>query len=121
MSVTWTKSDNGSEIPWDSADRYCRDLTLGGYSGWRLPAIEELKGIYDPKTVSGKVRLGDEVLDIHTTSGFRLSTYDVWSGKWQGLDAVGFFRFNDGEKFCVRREKMNAYNMTALCVRSSGQ
>ena len=31
----------------DTAESYCSDLTLGGFTNWRLPTIQELRGIVD--------------------------------------------------------------------------
>ncbi len=46
--LMWTKWDNGSDVDWNQATAYCSRLQLAGYSGWRLPTIEELEGIRDP-------------------------------------------------------------------------
>jgi len=43
----WTASDNLRSLIYWEATRYCGDLRLAGYSGWRLPTIDELQGIYD--------------------------------------------------------------------------
>ena len=47
--LMWTKKDNGRDIDWPSAQRYCEGLELQGYSDWGLPTIEELAPLYDPK------------------------------------------------------------------------
>jgi serine/threonine protein kinase len=45
--LMWTKKDNGSNVNWQQAMDYCRNLKLAGHSGWRLPSIDELQGIHD--------------------------------------------------------------------------
>ena len=43
-------SDNGGEIKsteWIDAIAYCENLSLGGYSDWRLPNVRELLSIAD--------------------------------------------------------------------------
>ena len=39
--VMWQKGDNGKEVTFEDAQRYCRTLQLGGYDGWRLPRADE--------------------------------------------------------------------------------
>jgi len=41
--------DNGDDYSdtWDNAVTICSDLTIGSYSDWRLPSIEELESIVD--------------------------------------------------------------------------
>jgi len=45
--LVWAATDNGKDVRWSGAVRYCRDLRLAGYSDWRLPTLPELKGIFD--------------------------------------------------------------------------
>lgn len=42
----WSSTPNGKLREWQGAMEYCNDLTLGGYSDWRLPSLEELRGAY---------------------------------------------------------------------------
>ncbi|MCU1253007.1 MAG: hypothetical protein JWQ49_6036 [Edaphobacter sp.] len=43
----WAGKDNGKDVSWHKAIKYCRDLRLAGYSDWRLATLGELEGIYD--------------------------------------------------------------------------
>ena len=45
--LVWAANDNGKNVTWDNALKYCRNLSLAGYSDWRLPSIDELQGIYN--------------------------------------------------------------------------
>jgi len=45
--LMWAGKDNGEDVNWKNAVKYCRNLRLAGYSDWKLPKIEELEGIYD--------------------------------------------------------------------------
>lgn len=45
--LMWQKQDDEATRTWDSAKTYCAGLAAGGYAGWRLPTIDELKTIID--------------------------------------------------------------------------
>lgn len=50
--LTWAARDNGKDVSWKGAVKYCQNLRLGGYSDWRIATLDELKGIYDENTNS---------------------------------------------------------------------
>lgn len=45
--MTWQQADSGKGMDWGSALTYCENLSLGGYSDWRLPNAKELEYIVD--------------------------------------------------------------------------
>jgi Protein of unknown function (DUF1566) len=45
--LMWAGKDNGKDMSWQKALKYCQTLRLAGYSDWRVPTLAELKGIYD--------------------------------------------------------------------------
>lgn len=45
--LTWQTETAPSLYNWSDAKAYCADLTLGTFSDWHLPTMEELQGIID--------------------------------------------------------------------------
>jgi hypothetical protein len=45
--LMWQKDTAPGTYTWDQANTYCENLTLGGYSDWRLPTIKELSFLVD--------------------------------------------------------------------------
>ena len=45
--LMWQKQDDGVRRTWDQALEYCKGLSLGGHSDWRLPTVKELQSIVD--------------------------------------------------------------------------
>ena len=37
----WQKGDNGKEVTFEEAQKYCKTLRLGGHADWRLPKPDE--------------------------------------------------------------------------------
>jgi hypothetical protein len=108
----WTKSDNGQEVTFLEAQQYCENLRLGGYSDWRLPRIQELEKLYDPKS-GGPYNIRDP---------FKLTGFAVWGstneGK-KGSDSAWFFNFVVGKRVSYPIGFSLYYR--ALCVRGSGE
>ncbi len=49
--LMWQQYNKHYYKNWKSAIAYCEDLTLGGYSDWRLPNVKELESIVDIKLI----------------------------------------------------------------------
>ncbi|MEA2091815.1 MAG: DUF1566 domain-containing protein, partial [Campylobacterota bacterium] len=45
--LQWQDDAVGSTMSWNGAISFCENLTLDGYSDWRVPNINELKSIVD--------------------------------------------------------------------------
>jgi hypothetical protein len=128
--LMWAGKDNGRDVSWKGAVRYCRDLRLAGYSDWRLATLSELEGIYDKNAnAPGLARLGGPAKGSAFTwhvKGNLFLTGDEWSSE-RSYDDRGhpsgyayYFDFNEGQ----RRDDPIGWpysfaNSRALCVRGS--
>ena len=122
--LMWAGKDNGRDISWRKAKKYCRDLRLGGYSDWRLGTIDELEGIYD-KTANARSKGG---LALHVKgnlflSGRQWSSTQVLRDDGRPTGLVWFLDFwnkykdkDDGSLLFG-----SIQNRRALCVRSAGK
>jgi hypothetical protein len=126
--LIWTAKDNGKDVNWHDAMKYCRDLSKSGYSNWRLPTIDELFGIYH-RGAEAHERLGNGELYTQHVKGNVFLTGAQWSSS-QPLDDRGrtsdfawYYDFING-----RRDKEDASRFSgrfadqgrrALCVRHS--
>jgi hypothetical protein len=108
-NLMWMLHDNGGNVSWNEAMSYCQHLRLEGYSNWRLPGIDELKGIYEP-SISQQYKIG---------GGIQLSNAWTWSATRKDEKAAWYFDFNLGNpSFGYRFENPT---WRALCVRRSGE
>jgi hypothetical protein len=46
-SLIWQQITPEKIMNWNRATAYCKNLKLGGYKGWRLPTITELRSLVD--------------------------------------------------------------------------
>jgi len=79
-NLLWAARDNGANITWQEAKDYCDSYNVGGYSGWRMPTKDELKGLYD-RTIFGNKGFHLSKL-ITLTGGF------LWTSDIQGSEAM---------------------------------
>ena len=56
--LMWAGKDNGKDVSWRNAIKYCRNQRLAGYSDWRLANMFELQPLYD-RTANAPGRAGD--------------------------------------------------------------
>lgn len=49
--LMWAAQDNGEDVNWEEARKYCQSYGQGGYSDWRLPTQGELVTLFDPASL----------------------------------------------------------------------
>src|SRR4030042_2035306 len=54
--LMWAAKDNGSDIDWSNAKRYCENYRGGDYTDWRLPTQDELAGVYEIERAAWRER-----------------------------------------------------------------
>jgi serine/threonine-protein kinase len=108
--LMWAKRDNGSDVNWNQATDYCRNLQLANHSGWRLPTVDELQGVYDANA---------DVGGWHVKGNLQLSGWPWSSSQGDTSGQVLFFNFAYGSRDS-RFPSTFGYKR-ALCVRRSGE
>jgi tRNA A-37 threonylcarbamoyl transferase component Bud32 len=101
--LMWALHDNGAYVTRKKAVDYCRNLTLGGYTDWRLPEIGQLEGIYDAS-------------QNHVKGGIQLTLQFYWSATEGRSGSAWSFDFLHGERGQLAPDN---YFYCALCVRKS--
>jgi hypothetical protein len=128
--LMWAAKDNGKDVNWHQATKYCRDLRLSGYSDWRLANMDELQGIYD-KSANAPGLAGPTKkpwTDTWHVKGNLFLTGNQWTSN-RRLDDRGhpsgyewYFDFNEGR---ADNEPSGwpypSSFMRALCVRPTGK
>jgi hypothetical protein len=108
-NLMWTIRDNGKDLNWHQANKYARQLRLGGYSNWRLPTIDKLEKLYEPQKKS----------DYKIRKPFQLTSRFVWSWAKEGSGSAWFFSYGDGRRYNVPVGYSSNYR--TLCVRRFGK
>jgi hypothetical protein len=117
--LMWAKKDNGSDVNWQRAGSYCRNLRLAGYTDWRLPSIGELSGIYDPgANVEGEQGSGNRAT-WHVKGKLRLSGYSWSSSQGNSAWEAWIFFFSNGARYSS--PLLGSGLDRALCVRGPGE
>ena len=119
----WTEKDNGKDVSWNKAVKYCRDLRLAGYSDWRLANMAEVQGVYDDSATAlglAGARKKPRTVTWHVKGNLFL-TGDQWSSNYR-MDDRGrptgyayYFDFNSGKPDADQGGY--ADGKRALCVR----
>jgi len=126
--LMWAGRDNGRDVSWKGAVKYCRNLRLAGYSDWRLATLAELGAIYDSNAnAPGLTGLDKEPSTWHVKGNLFL-TGDEWSSE-RRYDDRGrpdgyswYFDFNEGKSNDDPTGFPYSHSlMRALCVRGTGK
>ena len=121
--LMWTRKDNGFALRWQPAADYCRNLELGGYINWRLPSIEELKGIFNPNAAVACGTNGN--MSCQIKGRIQLTSSVVWSNsrgeRPQFMRGFVFRGAGEPRMHVVELDMRGASFDRALCVRRSDQ
>ena len=111
-------TNNGKAGNWNYAKAYCENLTLGGYSDWRLPNIYELTTLLDnikssdPYVINGIKNIASSNYWSSTTNASNSSgAWFVYFGL--GNDAM-FYKTVSHYVRCVRAGQLNFDNLVIL-------
>jgi hypothetical protein len=126
--LIWAAKDNGQDVTWHKAMKYCRDLRLGGYSDWRLASVGELQGIYDKDANAPGLAGPDHGPSTWHVKGNLFLTGNQWSSERSNDDRghpsayAWYFDFNGGKS----NDQPSGFPysssfMRGLCVRGPGQ
>jgi hypothetical protein len=91
-NLIWAAKDNGRDINWYDAKRYCMTYRGGGYTDWRMPTKDELAQLYDARKAQ---RYEARQNPLHLTELIHLSDCCPWSSQTRGSESA-YFDFNDG-------------------------
>ena len=93
--LMWAGTDNGLDIDWNDSRTFCRSYSVGGFTNWRMPSIEELQTLYTPKVINPSPSHPDCDGFFHINHLFTLSCENIWAADthWQ---SVSFFNFSHG-------------------------
>jgi hypothetical protein len=53
-NLMWTMKKSDHTLNWNQANEYCQAFSAAGLTGWRMPTIQELKGINDESVTKTK-------------------------------------------------------------------
>ena len=106
--LMWASQDNGKDVDWFTAKKYCEEFEAGGYTDWRLPDIKELATLY---TEGKKGKSGYFITDFVT-----ITDCCPWSAD-ENMGGAAIFSYNTGKK--PAGFLADTYQLRALPVRST--
>jgi serine/threonine-protein kinase len=117
--LEWTQGDNGSNINWNDAKRYCESKK----NGWRLPNLDELKAIYETNVPSPRVCLvlagshSPVSFTCMTSPLFHLTSDHFWSATAYDSTRAWLIQLEDDSSYTV--PVSDAGINRALCVQGT--
>ncbi|MDI6688543.1 MAG: DUF1566 domain-containing protein [Desulfobacterales bacterium] len=95
--LMWAARDNGEDITWHDAKRYCDNYRGGGYTDWRMPTIDELMNLYDVNTDGYPQDCCETGDQLRINSLIHLTCCSPWTSL-RGNDGAAYFRFTNGKQ-----------------------
>jgi hypothetical protein len=105
---------------WD-AERYCNNLTLGGYTNWGLPSVNDLESIIRPMAYDedGSPLRTDAYRYIYRKYFKHLGTVGYWSAgvndNYPQANTATVINYSNGSSSSINID----YQMNVRCVRST--
>jgi len=88
--LMWAAYDNGASTTWQEAKQYCEKYIGGGYTDWRMPTVEELKGLYDENEPGYRPDCAVYDWKVYLTNKIRLTGGSAWTLEDHGAEAECF-------------------------------
>lgn len=121
--LIWAAKDNGKDVSWREAIKYCRDLRLAGYRDWTLAGMVELQSIYDKSANAPGLagyRKHERAVTWHVKGDLFLTGY-----QWANTSSSGNPWYFDPNQGLWDTEPsgfwFSSAGMRALCVRRFGK
>lgn len=111
-NLMWAAMDNGEDVNWQAASRYCENYRAGGYTDWRMPTRDELAGLYDSEK---GYKASQRNYEVHLTDLIQLSASFVWTSETGDNFSADFFGFGKGAVSSI--DQGNTNDFRALPVR----
>ena len=86
--LMWAVHDNGREISWHDAKKYCESFRGGGYTNWRMPTQEEAATLYDSRKIGNG--------GCHMAHAIDMTECTLWNIAKIGKSRPALFMFKYG-------------------------
>ena len=88
-TLMWATEDNGKDINWEDAKKYCESYNAGDHTDWRQPTQKELTTLFEPGSINSK--------GYKITDHIKLTDCCPWASDWS-MRSAGAFSFKSGRK-----------------------
>lgn len=95
--LMWASKDNGEDITWNDAQKYCEDYQSGGYQDWRMPKTDELATLYDTAYEGYAQKCCKTCPKIYISRLINLTCFGPWTSG-RGKKGAAYFRFTSGKQ-----------------------
>lgn len=105
--LQWQDDAVGTAMAWDLAIAHCEDMTLGGYTDWRLPNFNELYSIADKSKYNPAIDstfqsvVSVEYWSSTSVAGYPEEAWNVHFG-YGGSKSNGLTKLSSGDIYHVR-------------------
>nr|MBF0222748.1 OmpA family protein [Desulfobulbaceae bacterium] len=106
--LMWATHDNGNDIGWAAAEKYCKEYQGGGFSDWRMASQDELQTLYLPEQKNEN--------GFFITPLIKLTDCCTWASD-VSMGSSGIFSFKTGKK--PWGYQVDTHKLRALPVRTA--